>query len=150
MSKVVRQFDPFLSNTPRATVSSPSFSDTFNQENVTLVDTDGKGIEGVYEKGIIANGKQYEVDCIVWATGFEVGTSWKSRNGFEVYGKNGISIADKWKDGVTTLYGTVMSDFPNVGCVTWGEGESNERLTFFLVCSTFSTRTRKPALPSTS
>lgn len=43
----------------------------------------------------------------------EVGTGWKSRNGFEVYGRDGITIGDKWKDGVATFHGIHMNGFPN-------------------------------------
>ena len=58
----------------------PCFHDeylkTYNRESVTLVDTDGKGLDKITEKGIFFNGKEYEVDCIIFATGFEVGTEY--------------------------------------------------------------------------
>src|SRR5438876_1114099 len=50
------------------------YLDTFNRPNVTLVDTEGRGVERMTERGIVANGVEYEVDCIIYATGFEVGT----------------------------------------------------------------------------
>jgi cyclohexanone monooxygenase len=89
------------------------YLDTYNLSNVTLVDTDGKGIERITEKGIIAGGKEYELDCIVYGTGFEVGTSYQRRSNFEIYGRNGLSLADKWAEGPTTLHGFFVREFPN-------------------------------------
>jgi cyclohexanone monooxygenase len=89
------------------------YLDTFNRPNVTLVDTDGKGVERITEKGIVANGKEYELDCLIYGTGFEVGTSYTRRAGYEVYGRGGQTLTDKWKDGVSTLHGMHARNFPN-------------------------------------
>ena len=75
---------------------------------MTLVDTQGKGVERITEKGVVANGKEYEIDCLIYATGFEVGTSYTRRSGYELYGRGGQSLTDKWKDGVSTLHGMSM------------------------------------------
>jgi len=95
----------------------PCFHDeylqTYNRPNVTLVDTDGKGVERITERGVVANGQEYEVDCIIYASGFEVGTPLERRAGYEVYGKGGLTLSDKWKDGVATLYGMQTRGFPN-------------------------------------
>ena len=95
----------------------PCFHDeylqTYNRPNVTLVDTDGKGVERITEKGVVANGVEYELDCIIYATGFEVGTPLERRAGYEVYGGNGLALSDKWRDGISTLYGMQTRDFPN-------------------------------------
>jgi len=96
----------------------PCFHDeylaTFNRPNVTLVDTNGKGVERITEKGVVANGVEYELDCLVYATGFEVGTSYARRSGYEVYGRDGLSLTEKWKDGVSTLHGMHVNQFPNL------------------------------------
>jgi cyclohexanone monooxygenase len=89
------------------------YLDTFNRDSVTLVDTQGKGVERITENGIVANGKEYKVDCIVFATGFEVGTSYTRRAGFEMYGRGGVALSDKWSNGVRTLHGMHARDFPN-------------------------------------
>ena len=95
----------------------PCFHDeylpTFNRPNVTLVDTDGKGVERVTEHGIVANGTEYPVDCIVFATGFEVGTSYTRRAGYDIIGRNGLSLSDKWSKGWRTLFGLQANGFPN-------------------------------------
>ena len=95
----------------------PCFHDeylpTFNRSNVSLVDTDGRGVERVTERGIVANGTEYPVDCIVFATGFEVGTSYTRRAGYDLIGRNGLALSDKWAQGWRTLFGLQANGFPN-------------------------------------
>ncbi len=95
----------------------PCFHDeylqTFNRPSVSLVDTQGRGVDRITERGVVANGVEYELDCIIFATGFEVGTPLVRRAGYEVYGRAGISLTEKWKDGVSTLYGMQTRGFPN-------------------------------------
>ena len=90
------------------------YLDTFNRPTVHLIDTDGKGVERITERGIVANGKEYEIDCLIYATGFEVGTDYTRRSGYQLYGRDGISLSEKWKDGVATLHGMHSRGFPNV------------------------------------
>ena len=96
----------------------PCFHDdylpTFNRPNVHLIDTEGRGVERITETAIVVDGKAYEVDCLVYATGFEVGTSYARRAGYEVTGRDGLTLTDKWKDGVATLHGMHVHGFPNL------------------------------------
>jgi len=89
------------------------YLDTFNRENVTLVDTAGRGVERITEKGVVAGGVEYELDCLIYATGFEVGTDYTRRSGYEVYGKDGITLTEKWRNGASTLHGLHSRGFPN-------------------------------------
>lgn len=95
----------------------PCFHDdylpTFNRPNVHLIDTKGKGVDRITERGIVANSQEYELDCIVFATGFEVGTEFTSRAGYEIQGRDGMTITEKWKDGISTLHGMHVHGFPN-------------------------------------
>jgi cyclohexanone monooxygenase len=95
----------------------PTFNDdylpTFNRPNVTLVDTLGRGVDRVTEKGLVFDGVEYEVDCIIFATGFEVGTAYTRRAGFEVYGQDGEKLSDHWANGMRTLHGFYAAGFPN-------------------------------------
>jgi cation diffusion facilitator CzcD-associated flavoprotein CzcO len=89
------------------------YLDTFNRPNVTLVDTHGKGVERITKKGVVVDGKEYELDCLIYASGFEVGTSYSRRAGLELYGRGGQSLTEKWADGVRTLHGMHVGGFPN-------------------------------------
>lgn len=95
----------------------PCFHDeylqAFNNPNVTLVDTDGHGVEAFTEKGVVANSQEFEVDCIVFATGFEVGTDYSRRAGYSIIGMDGLTISDKWVDGMATFHGLHARGFPN-------------------------------------
>jgi cation diffusion facilitator CzcD-associated flavoprotein CzcO len=95
----------------------PCFHDdyllTFNRENVSLVDTHGGGVERVTEKGVVVAGKEYELDCLIYATGFEVGTDYARRAGFEIIGRNGSTLTQAWGDGVRSLHGMHIHGFPN-------------------------------------
>ena len=103
----------------------PCFHDeyllTFNRDNVRLIDTNGKGVQRITAKGVVANGTEYEVDCIVFATGFEVGTNYTRRAGYDVTGMNGISLARKWLNGLRTLHGLYTRDFPNLMFIQSGQ-----------------------------
>ena len=96
----------------------PTFNDeylqTFNRPNVHLIDvSDAKGVERITEKGVVANGEEYEVDCIIYATGFEITTTAVRRVDFDTIGKGGISLYDHWGDGYRTLHGLYAHNFPN-------------------------------------
>ena len=91
-----------------------SYLQTFNRPSVELVDTKGKGVERITENGVIADGKEYEVDCIIFATGFEVGTSYVRRSGYDVTGTHGITLSEKWAHGMRTLHGVMTNGFPNL------------------------------------
>jgi len=95
----------------------PCFHDeylqTFNRENVTLVDTQGAGVSRITKTGVVVGGKEYELDCLIYATGFEVGTDYARRCGYELVGRSGRTLTKKWRDGVTTLHGLHIRGFPN-------------------------------------
>ncbi len=96
----------------------PTFNDeflpTFNRRNVTLVDvSESKGVERITPKGLVANGREYEVDCIIYASGFEITTSFKRRVGFDIKGRDGVLLHDHWANGYKTLHGFATTGFPN-------------------------------------
>jgi len=104
----------------------PCFHDeylqTFNRDNVTLVDTDGQGVERITESGLVVDGVEYEVDCIIYSTGYEVGTSYASRTGYEIHGEGGQSLSEKWEDGARTLHGMFVHGFPNCFIMSQTQG----------------------------
>lgn len=95
----------------------PCFHDdylpTFNRPNVELVDTAGRGVDRVTENGVVVDGQEYELDCLIFATGFEVGTSYTRRAGYDIVGKGGQVLSEKWTDGLRTLHGLQTNGFPN-------------------------------------
>jgi cyclohexanone monooxygenase len=96
----------------------PTFNDhylaTFNRENVHLIDVSArKGVEAITEKGVIANGEEYELDCLIFATGFEITTSAHRRVDFDTRGRNGQSLYAHWGEGFRTLHGMASHGFPN-------------------------------------
>lgn len=102
------------------------YLETFNRPNVTLVDTLGEGIEAMTARGVVARGKEFEVDIVILATGFETGfnlpqyidTALVQRkaaaSGFEVYGRDGVNLAEHWGRGPQTLNSMATRGFPNL------------------------------------
>jgi len=89
------------------------YLETYNRPNVTLVDTQGHGVERPTERGVVVNGQEYELDCLIFATGFEVATSFTQRAGYDVVGRDGRTLSDHWSDGARTLHGLTSDGFPN-------------------------------------
>jgi len=92
---------------------SDEYLDVFNRSNGTLVDTHGKGVERVTQDALIVDGKTYPVDCIVYATGFQAGVYTHESGGYELVGRNGVMLKDRWEDSVRSVHGTQIHGFPN-------------------------------------
>lgn len=110
----------------------PCFNDeylpSFNLPGVHLIDTDGVGVERFTQAGLVANGQEFELDCVIFATGFEVGTDYTRRSGYDLIGRNGQSLKDKWADGIATLHGMQTSGFPN--CFIISQAQSGFTVSF--------------------
>jgi cyclohexanone monooxygenase len=89
------------------------YLDTYNRDNVTLVDTQGKGVDGLTQTGVQVGGNHYEVDCLIFATGFEVGTTFTRRAGYDIIGRGGHTLSEHWADGLRTFHGLTSHGFPN-------------------------------------
>ena len=103
----------------------PCFHDdylvSFNQPNVHLIDTDGAGIDNITEQGVIANGKEYQLDCLIFATGFVVGGDLHTRvpaPAYPVIGRGGESLVQAWSEGIRSIHGMTVHNFPN--CFIFG------------------------------
>jgi cation diffusion facilitator CzcD-associated flavoprotein CzcO len=87
---------------------------TFNRDNVTLVDTEGRGVDRITERGIVVGDTEYAVDCIIYATGFDApNTAFTERIGFDPVGEDGVALSEAWAKGVFTLHGIFAHGFPN-------------------------------------
>ena len=95
----------------------PCFHDAylaaFNTPGTRLIDTDGQGVEKITEKGFVVAGVEYEVDCIIYASGFEVGTEYKRRAGFDLTGRDGLKLSQAWGEGMKSKHGLHVHGFPN-------------------------------------
>ena len=97
----------------------PTFNDhyleTFNRDNVKLIDVSAaQGVERITERGLVANGQEYEVDCIIYASGFEITSSYQRRIGIPIFGIDGESIYDHWDSGMRSMHGLMTHGFPNL------------------------------------
>ena len=104
----------------------PCFHDeylqSYNNPNTHLVDTDGRGVERIDEMGVWVCGVHYPVDCLVIASGFEVGTDYSRRNGYDVTGRDGAALSGHWSGGMRSLHGINVHGFPNMFIVGVNQG----------------------------
>jgi cation diffusion facilitator CzcD-associated flavoprotein CzcO len=104
----------------------PCFHDdylsTYNLPAVHLIDTDGKGAERISPGGVSAAGTDYPVDCIIYASGFEVGIEPTRRYGFDMTGRHRARLSDHWSEGMRSLHGTHVHGFPNAFFVQPAQG----------------------------
>jgi len=103
----------------RVLCKRPCFSDeyleTFNRPNVTLVDVSGeKRISEFDEGGLITGAGRFALDCLIFATGFRIGTGIADRCAFDVVGTNGRRLSEKWRSGPVTLHGCMSNGYPNL------------------------------------
>ncbi len=89
---------------------------TYNRDNVTLIDINEAPIEGMTKTGVKAGGEEYEVDAIVFATGFDAMTG--ALLGMDIRGKDGLRLGDKWEAGPRTYLGVSVAGFPNMFMIT--------------------------------
>ena len=122
---------PWYRHLCKRPLSSNDFYPAFNQPNVTLIDVSAtKGVEAMTEKGFVANGQEYEVDCMIFASGFEVTSELERRWGIDVIrGRGGVSIYDHWRGGPLTLHGTMTHGFPNQFYIGYIQGGVNASVT---------------------
>ncbi len=111
-AEALKPYYRFLCKRP---CSNDEYLATFNRPNVTLVDvSSSKGVEKATEKGLAANGVEYEVDCIIYASGFEITTEISRRYSIDtIEGRHGLSLFDYWHDGYKTFHGMTSRGFPN-------------------------------------
>jgi cation diffusion facilitator CzcD-associated flavoprotein CzcO len=96
----------------------PCFHDeylsAYNNANVTLIDCPA-GIDRLTEHGVVVDGEQYDLDCLVYGTGFEAElTPLYRRAGHEIVGRDGVTLAEKWAEGASSLFGMMTRGFPNL------------------------------------
>jgi len=111
--------------------SNDEYYQTFNRPNVKLIDVSAtQGVERMTENGFVANGVEYEVDCVMFASGYEVTSDLDRRWGIPVFeGRDGLSMYDHWAGGYKTLHGMMTHGFPNLFTTGYYQGGLNSTLT---------------------
>ena len=104
---------PFTSK--RALIDTNYF-ETYNRDNVTLVDIRHAPIEEITPTGISTEADQYELDIIVFATGFDAMTGTYLK--MEIRGRGGLTLSEKWAEGPKTYLGLASAGFPNLFMIT--------------------------------
>jgi cation diffusion facilitator CzcD-associated flavoprotein CzcO len=109
------------------------YLETFNRPNVILVDTsDHGGVEEITEDGVVVGGKEYKVDCIIFGTGFEIRTNLTRQGGYDIHGRDGLSLTEKWKNGDATMHGVASHDFPNCFFVNYSQAGLSANFVHFI------------------
>ncbi|PIB27678.1 hypothetical protein [Maribacter sp. 4G9] len=103
-------------------IAETNYYETYNRDNVTLVDVKSSPIEAFTDKGIKTSSLEYDLDVIICATGFDAMTG--SFLKINPIGKNGMSLSEKWKDGAKTTVGMMVNNFPNM-FIMYGPGSSS-------------------------
>ncbi len=90
------------------------FLPTFNRPNVTLVDTQGHGVERITPAGVVANGSEFALDCLIYSTGYDASSPFAKRISFAIKGRDGLTLEEKWSRGALTFHGYATHGFPNL------------------------------------
>ncbi|WP_285016741.1 NAD(P)/FAD-dependent oxidoreductase [Novosphingobium sp. fls2-241-R2A-195] len=129
--KTAESLKPWFRFMCKRPLSNNDYYPTFNQPNVKLIDVSAtQGVERMTEKGFVADGVEYEVDLMIFASGFEVTSDLKRRWGIAtVEGENGLSIYDHWENGPATLHGVTTDKFPGMFYMGYIQGATNSSTT---------------------
>jgi cyclohexanone monooxygenase len=111
--KVAESLKPWYRQFCKRPCFHDEYLDTYNRDNVTLVDTQGKGVDALTETGVKVGDQHYEIDCLIFATGFEVGTTFTRRAGYDIVGRDGQTLSNHWQNGLRTFHGLTSHGFPN-------------------------------------
>lgn len=112
-SETAESLKPWFGQWCKRPLFNDEYLPSFNQPNVHLVDTHGQGVERITAKGVVVDGTEYPLDCLIFATGFEVSTAYTRRTECEVYGRDGVTLTDYWANGMKTFHGFLSQGFPN-------------------------------------
>ncbi len=93
-----------------------NYFETYNRENVELIDLNSNPINSITENGILTNDKEFKFNTIIFATGFDAMTG--ALQAIDITGKNGKKLKQVWKDGPKSFLGLLINGFPNLFTVT--------------------------------
>jgi cyclohexanone monooxygenase len=122
---------PYYNFNCKRPLSHNDFYETFNRPNVELLDVSStRGLERMTRTGIVANGVAYDVDCVIFASGFEVTSALEQRWAIEPFaGRDGLSVYDHWREGYRTFHGVTTHGFPNFFIIAFTQAGLNANIT---------------------
>lgn len=112
-----------------------AYLQSFNRPNVHLVDTEGRGVDRITPAGVVVDGVEYPLDCLIYASGFEVTTDYTHRLGFDPCGRGGQSLSEAWAEGPATLHGVLTRGFPNLLMISTVQGGQNINFLFTITAT---------------
>ena len=127
---------PWYSKNCKRVCFHDEYLPAFNRPNVHLVDTDGHGVERITPTGVVVAGVEYPVDCLIFASGFEVTTDLHRRLGFDPVGRDGAAMSQRWEQGARTLHGVLSGGFPNLLIISLVQAGFGTNFVHFLSKST--------------
>jgi cation diffusion facilitator CzcD-associated flavoprotein CzcO len=144
MERLRRRVDDIVENKETAEILKPyyryqckrptsndDYYATFNRPNVKVIDVSrSQGVERLTATGFVANGVEYPVDCMIFASGYEVTSDLDRRWGFRQFtGRDGFSMYENWKGSYKTFHGVMTHGFPNLYIIGLNQGGLNSSLT---------------------
>jgi len=101
----------------------------FNRPNVHLVDTKGQGVTEINKRGVVFEGKEYPVDVLIYATGFEVQVTGIYN---DIRGENNLELNEKYSEGMRTVFGVHSAGYPNMFIMGGYQASFQFNVTFML------------------
>jgi cyclohexanone monooxygenase len=133
--EVAERLKPWYGQMCKRLCFHDAYLQSFNRPNVHLVDTEGRGVERITPAGVVVDGVEYPLDCLIYASGFEVTTDYTHRLGFDPRGRDGKSLSDAWVEGPATLHGVLTRGFPNLLMLSTVQGGQNINFLFTITAT---------------
>ena len=130
--ELAEKLKPYYAKNCKRICFHDEYLPAFNRDNVHLIDTDGQGVDSITENGVVVDGVEYPVDCLIFASGFENGTDYERRIGFDPKGRDGVALSQAWSKGPRTLHGVFAGGFPNLLMISTVQGSFGTNYVHFL------------------
>jgi len=130
--ELAEKLKPWYGKTCKRICFHDDYLPAFNRPNVHLVDTDGHGVDAITRDGVVFGGVEYPVDCIIFASGFDLGRQPDQALHFDPVGRAGLKLSERWADGAYSLHGILSAEFPNLMQISIVQGAYGTNHVHFL------------------